>query len=265
MPQNRNTLPGLSVCIVAFNEAANIGRTLDSVIGWAGEVVVVDCHSSDATASIARDAGAAVHLRPNIIPEATKNISFELATGEWILSLDADEVLSEELRTEIEQVIARSPQENGFRIPRRNFYFGVPLKHGGNYPDRQLRLFRRGRGKFPGLGYHERIVIDGDVGELIAPFDHHPYPTFDAWLRKFEFYTEYGAATLQRENVPITASTIRHHMITRPMRRWIERIFIKRGIRDGVPGVLAATFDLMTIVVSFGKYWDRSRRRDSGE
>ena len=259
VPAASGSAPSLSICIVAHNEAANIGLTLASVSGWAGEIVVVDCESTDGTGSIAAAMGAQVFERPNIVPEATKNISFDLASREWIFCLDADEIIPDELKREIERVIGRTPAENGFKLPRRNFYFGAPLMHGGNYPDKQLRLFRRGTGRYPGRGYHERIEVTGEVGELRTPFDHHPYPTFDVWLRKFQFYTDYGAAVLERDRVPINAKTIRHHMITRPMRRWLERLLLKRGIRDGVPGVLAASFDLITNIVSFGKYWMKTR------
>jgi glycosyltransferase involved in cell wall biosynthesis len=244
--------------MIAHNEAANIGEALASVIGWAEEVIVIDCESSDATGEIARRMGATVETRPNNANlNINKNISFELAGSDWILCLDADETIPDELKREIERTIERDPSENGFKLPRRNFYFGVPLMHGGNYPDKQLRLFRRGHGRFPAVHVHERLTVDGSVGDLHQPFDHHPYPTFDVWLRKFDFYTSFEATQLAERNIPITPKTIRHYMITRPLRRWIERLFLKGGIKDGVPGVLAATFDLMNNVVSFGKYWER--------
>ncbi len=247
--------PPLTVCMVAYNEEENIAASLASVKGWAGEVVVIDCESQDATGEIARMMGARVSRHPNILPEATKNVAFDLATTEWVFLLDADERLPDELKREISGLIARDPLENGFKIPRRNFYFGTPLTRGGAYPDLQLRLFRRGHGRFPARGIHERIAIDGKVGVLRHPFDHHPYPTFQAWIEKFEFYTRYEADRLRAEGASLRASAVRRAMIYRPLRRWIERLFIKRGIRDGVPGILAATFDLMTIVVGFGRFW----------
>ncbi len=245
----------VSVCIVAHNEADNIERAILSAQGWAEEIVVVDCESTDGTGELALRLGANVYQRPNIIPEANKNASFDCATCEWIFSLDADELIPKELWQEIATLIHRAPAENGFKIPRRNFYFGQPLRYGGAFPDRQLRLFRKGLGRYPGKGYHERINVQGATGELQTPFDHHPYPTFEIWLRKFDFYTKYAASVLEQRNVPITSGSIRHHMITRPLRRWFERLFLKRGIKDGVPGVLAASFDLMTNIVGFGRYW----------
>lgn len=252
------TLP-LSVCIAAHNEAAIIERAIRSVEGWAREIIVVDCESTDATADVVRSCGIIVHQRPNLVPEANKNAALDLAQCEWVFLLDPDEVMPEDLRREIAETIARNPTENGFKVPRRNFYFGQPLTHGGTYPDRQLRLFRKGRGRYPGRDYHEHMVIEGSVGQLRNAFDHHPYPTFEVWLRKFDYYTSYGALVLAQRNIPITPKTIRRYMVVRPLRRWFERLILKRGISDGVPGVLAATFDLMTNVVSFGRYWMRMR------
>lgn len=245
----------LSVCIVAHNEEAIIAEAIASVTGWASEVVVLDCESTDRTAEIAATRGAVVYPHPNILPEISKNHSFERATMEWVFCLDADELVPEPLWREIAVLISRAPAENGFLIPRRNYYFGAPLAYGGMYPNRQLRLFRRGTGRFPGLGIHERVHIEGGVGELQQPFDHHPYPTFSVWLKKLDFYTGLMARELAERGVPINAGTIRHHMVTRPMRRWLERLFLKRGVRDGVPGVFAACADLITNIISFLKYW----------
>ena len=252
----------MSVCIVAFNEEMNIARAIESVEGWAAEVIVLDCESADRTGEIARRTTAIVHDAPNLVPEANKNRAFEYATFPWIFILDADEIMTEELRREVAGVISKDPSDNGFKVPRRNFYFGAPLEHGGNYPDRQLRLFRRGKGRYPGVGYHESLKIEGGIGALTSSFDHHPYPTFEIWLSEFDRYTRHGAASLAERRVPINASTIRGQMITRPLRRWLERLFLKQGIRDGVPGVLAATFDLMTNVVSFGRYWMQQREQE---
>lgn len=259
-------LPELTVCMVAHNEAANIARALVSVSGWAGRIVVLDCESTDATAQIARSFSADVVPHANILPEITKNDSFALATTEWILSLDADEVIPDALKKEVEAMLRSNPLASGFKVPRRNFYFGTPLMHGGNYPDYQLRLFRTGRGKYPGIGIHERIVIDGDVGVLHEPFDHHPYPDFESWAKKFDFYTRSEAERLRTIDAPCHGQYVRRAMIYRPFRRWFERLFIRRGLRDGVAGILAATFDLMTIVVGFGRYWmtTEQRKRDAG-
>lgn len=246
----------ISVCIVAHNEQHNLAIALESVRGWAAELVVVDAGSSDGTAAVATAAGARVLAYPNSpIPESLKNIAIDAATSAWVFLLDPDEAVTTALKDEVSQLIAGNPAQAGFKAPRRNYYFGVPLAHGGNYPDHQLRLFRRGAARFPARGWHERVQVDGPVGQLHNPFDHHPYPDFGTWLTKFDWYTAYEARMLEARGVRITPGAIRRYMITRPMRRWLSRLFVKRGLRDGVPGVLAATFDLMTRVVGFGRYW----------
>ena len=258
-PQSK--IDGLSVCVVAHNEEDNIAAVMGSAAGWVGEIVVLDCESTDRTAEIARGLGATLYEHPNGIPEASKNAAADLAVNEWILMLDADELIPEPLWLEIAATIARNPVENAFRIPRRNFYFGVPLLHGGQYPNHQLRLFRRGLCRYPGVGIHEYPVVDGATGELRNPFDHHPYPTYEVWIRKLDYYTMMGARQLEERNVPITPRTIRRYMITRPLRRWFERLILKKGISDGVPGVLAATSDLFTNILSFGRYWMGKNRQ----
>jgi glycosyltransferase involved in cell wall biosynthesis len=257
----KSKIENLTVCIVTHNEEENIATAVGSVAGWAGEIVVVDCESTDRTMEIARELGVALYEHPNGIPEVSKNAAADLATREWVFLLDADEIIPEALWEEIAATIARNPSENGFRTPRRNFYFGVPLMHGGQYPNRQLRLFRRGRGRYPGVGIHEYVMVDGTVGELRNPFDHHPYPTYEVWIKKLDFYTRMGALALEERNVPITSRTIRRNMITRPLRRWFERLIVKKGIRDGVPGVLAAASDLITNIMSFGRYWMKVKDR----
>lgn len=253
--------PNVSVCIVAHNEEATIADAIGSVKGWCGEIIVLDCESSDRTGEIARSLGVIVHNHRNMVPEANKNACVDFATREWIFLLDADEILPDDAKREITELLARNPSEKGFKMPRRNFYFGTPLKHGGAYPNRQLRLFRRGAGRYPGVGYHEHLRIDGAIGELRSAFDHHPYPTFAVWMRKLDYYTIYGAGELEERGVPITPGTIRRHMITRPLRRWIERLFLKRGISDGVPGVVAASSDMITHVMSFARYWVKMKEQ----
>lgn len=257
---SHGTLEALSVCLIAHNEAHQIDRAVASVLGWAGEVIVLDCESTDETARVAEQAGAVVYRGPNRLPEANKNACMSYASREWIFLLDADELMTESLKREIERTIERNPSESAFRIPRLNYYFGAPLRHGGIWPDRQTRLFRRGKGRYPGVDIHETLIVEGTTGSLTGYFEHHPYPTYDAWIDKFNIYTGYEVMRNTERKVPITSRVILRRMVLRPLRRWLKRLFIKQGIRDGVPGVPAATFDLMTQVVGFGRYWIETRR-----
>ena len=137
----------LSVALITLNEAANLPRTLASV-RWANEIVVVDSGSTDATLEIARDAGARVfHGAMERLCRAEK-FGHRHATGDWILSLDADEEVSPELAREIQALLAGEPAFTAYRIPRLNHFLGRPLRHGGYWPDPKLRLFRRGAARF---------------------------------------------------------------------------------------------------------------------
>ena len=150
----------LSVALITRNEAANLPRTLASV-RWANEIVVVDSGSTDATLAIARDAGARVFEESWKGFAAQKNSAIAHSTGDWILSLDADEEVSPELAQEIQALLGGEPAFSAYRIPRLNHFLGRPLRHGGYWPDPKLRLFRRGTAQFADRPVHETMQMIG--------------------------------------------------------------------------------------------------------
>ena len=162
----------LSVVIVTFNEEANLARTLASV-AWADDIVVVDSGSTDRTREVAESFHARFFVEPWKGFAAQKNSALAKATGDWILSLDADEEVEPALADEIRAVLAANPSVAGFRIPRKNFFLGRWMKHGGFYPDPKLRLFRRGAGKFEDRMVHEDIRLDGTTARLQHHLLHH--------------------------------------------------------------------------------------------
>ena len=154
------TMPRLSVVIVTRNEEDRIRDCLTSV-AWADEIVVVDAESDDKTAAIAREFTDHVMLRAWDGFASQKNFGIEQARGEWILSVDADEQVEPALRDEIQSAIGGDPDGcDGYRVARRNIMWGRWIRHGGLYPDWQLRLFRRGRGRFVDLAVHESVRVD---------------------------------------------------------------------------------------------------------
>jgi len=160
----------LSVVLVTRNEEERLRACLESV-AWADEIVVVDAESEDKTATIAREFTDRVLVRPWPGYAIQKNDAIDLATGDWALSLDADEVVSAELATEIGHVLAADGPADGYAVPRRNIFWGRWVRHGGLYPDHQVRLFRRTRGRFNALAVHEsqfaQATRDGVVGHLV--------------------------------------------------------------------------------------------------
>ncbi len=169
--------------MIAHNEADTIGAALSSVT-WADQIVVVDTDSTDETADIARKMGAEVHVEPNHPNlNINKNIAINLCRGDWIFVLDADERIPYELAGEIRLAINEG-RADGYLVPRRNWVLGKWMKRGGEYPDYQLRLFRRGRGGFPAVHIHERLTVEGKVKRLSRPFDHYPYPDLNSMIGK---------------------------------------------------------------------------------
>ena len=164
----------LSVAIITRNEAANLPRTLASV-RWANEIVVVDSGSTDATLDLAREAGARVFEESWKGFAAQKNSAIAHATGDWILSLDADEEVSPQLAQEIQALLAGEPASSAYRIPRLNHFLGCPLRHGGYWPDPKLRLFRRGAAQFADRPVHESMQMMESRRALgPAPRPYHP-------------------------------------------------------------------------------------------
>ena len=157
----------LSVTIIAWNEEERLRACLESV-GWADEIVVVDAESTDKTVQVAREFTDKIWVRPWPGFAAQKNFALDQATGAWVLSLDADERVTPELRERIGRIVRAHGPADGYSIPRKNIFWGAWVRHGGLYPDYQLRLFRRAAGRFVDSAVHESVVVAGRVETLAA-------------------------------------------------------------------------------------------------
>ncbi len=182
----------LTVVIIALNEEVNLARTLASV-AWADEIVVLDSGSTDRTREVAESFHARFFVEPWKGFAAHKNSALGKATGDWILSLDADEEVEPALAEEIRGVLSANPSVAGFWIPRKNFFLGRWIKHGGFYPDSKLRLFRRGVGQFEDRLVHEDLRLDGTTASLKNNLLHHAYPTLDSYISHMNRYSSLGA------------------------------------------------------------------------
>lgn len=182
----------LSVIIITRNEAANIRDCIASVV-WADEIIVVDSGSSDGTASIAQEMGAKVYLHtdwPGFGPQ--KNRALDYATCDWVFSIDADERVTPQLRTELEQVM-REGNADGYYCPRLSQFCGTFIHHCGWYPDYVLRLFKREAGKFSDNLVHESVLLTGQTSRLKSPLLHYSYLTSHDVERKVEHYSNAAA------------------------------------------------------------------------
>ena len=254
----------ISVVMITLDAARTLERSLNSVSRLADEIVVVDSGSSDSTAGIAAACGARVLDHPWQGYGAQKNYGIERAGNEWVLSLDADELVSDELARSIAS-LPDVPPCDGYRVPRLNHYFGRPLRHGGQYPDLQLRLFRKSRGRFDTRPVHESVRIEGKVGRLEGDLLHDTYESIEEYLRKFMDYTELEARRLLDSGERPTPLRAVRRMVCSPAVKFIRRYLFKLGFLDGVPGLIAAAFGSFTMSVSYARFWEKYRARAAGQ
>lgn len=243
----------LSVVVATFNEEKNISRCLDSIKDIADEIILVDASSSDKTVIFAKKYNAKIYfIENNQIFHKNKQFGLDKASGNWILQLDADEVVSEELKKEIVYTIA-STDYDGFYIPRKNYFLGKFMKKGGLYPDGVLRLFKTGKGYFPCKSVHEQIEVKGKTGWLNNPLLHYPYPTLTEYLTKADRYTTLTSRELANENIKInTLNTIKYGFLY-PLKTFFN-IFIRHlGIVDGLYGFVWAILSAMHFFLAYAK------------
>ncbi len=249
----------LSVCIITLNEEANITRTLESFRGLADEIILVDSGSTDATVSLARARGAKVFSEPwkGFAPQ--KNSALAKATGDWILSLDADEEVSPELAASIKRLLtsAEAPQFAGYTMNRRNMYLGRWLKHSGYYPDPKLRLIRRGAAEFELRAVHEDMKMQGPVGHLQGDLIHHAYPTLESFIEHANRYSSLGAQMVV-ERGPAGFSFI--NIVLRPMVRFLYTYIFRLGFLDGREGLLVLMTHASYVSWKYAKAWEMSKK-----
>jgi len=223
----------LSVVIITRNEEANLGRCIESV-KFADEIIVVDSHSEDRTVEIAGQLGAKVFTVDWTGYGPAKQYAAIQASGDWILSIDADEALSPNLADEIRGIVESSPPINGYDMPRLTNFLGRWIHHCGWYPDRVLRLFRRGRGRFTNATVHEALIVDGPIGHCLGNLHHFSYPTLELYFEKFNRYTTMGAeqAFGRGERTSLFDLTFR------PAAAFVKHYISKAGFLDGVEGLI---------------------------
>lgn len=226
----------LSVIIITKNEAANIKACLESV-AFADEFIVVDSGSTDGTVELAREFGARVELTadwPGFGPQ--KNRALDLATGDWVLSIDADERVTPELASEIQAILA-APDNTCYNIARLSDFCGRQIRHSGWWPDYVLRLFKRGSARFTDAAVHERVVPQsGAPGHLKQYFLHYPYANLEALISKVNRYSSDAAAMMYARGKRTSVFGVIGHSVW----TFIRIYLIRRGFLDGRHGLVLA-------------------------
>ncbi len=255
----------MKICavIIARNEESHIGDAIRSV-AWADEVMVVDSESTDRTREIAAELGARVIVRPWPGFSAQKQFAVESASHDWIFSLDADERVSDALRSEIESIRSGGPDAgvSGYRIPRLTFYMGRPIKHSGWYPDWQLRFFDRRRGRWGDALVHESVQLDSGakMGHLKGNILHY---TVDNALHHHQMIGERYAPLAARQLFERGVRTSTFRLAAAGPLAFFSSYFLKRGFLDGLPGFFIARFAAHHAFLKHACLWEIQNATES--
>ncbi len=247
----------ISVSIIGFNEAENLEECFKS-LSWTDEIVFVDCQSSDDSIEIARKFTNHIFSRPNLKNlNENKSYGIDKCTHPWVMYLDPDERIPEETAKWILNEI-ENPSFDAYQFSRRNHILGKWLKHGSQYPDIQLRLFKKEKAYFPCKHVHERLQVNGTIGKAKYPILHYPYPDLETYIKKFNFYTTFEADYLIK-NPPGMFGWF-NYIFFKPVFRFVKRYFFGAGFLDGFAGFVAAYFDMINFPVRYFKYIEKKRK-----
>ena len=245
-------MPTLSVILITRNEEANLADCLASLEGIAQQIVVVDTNSSDRTLEIAKSYGAAIAQPPDwpgFGPQ--KNRALDLATGEWVLSLDADERLTPALKSEIVTAIHHSAHVDCFAIPRLSWYCGRFIRHSGWNPDYVDRLFKRGSARFSDDLVHERLLPCGQVAKLENPMLHYSFMNYSQVLQKIDRYSTASAEQAfakGKTSTPLKA-------VLHGAWSFFRTYFLRAGFLDGPQGCTLAMSNAQGTYYRYVKLW----------
>lgn len=249
-------MPELSVITLAYNEEHNIAECLASV-RWADEIIVVDSGSTDRTVELARQYTDRVLTVEWKGYGATKNLALQHARGEWILWLDADERVPDELACEMREAIRSNDGTiAGYSMPRRAYFLGRWIKHCGWYPGRVTRLFRKSKARFTESNVHEQVVVDGAIAELKHDLLHYTDPNLHHYFQKFNRYTTLAAADLQAAGKKFSLFDI----LVRPAFLFFKMYVLKRGFLDGMQGFILCVVSSAYVFTKYAKLWELQRR-----
>ncbi len=250
----------LSLCLAVFNEEKNIHYPLDSAYDLVDEVVIVDGGSTDRTIAVAKSYGKKVRIINSDNPvmfHKNKQKAIEAAKGEWILQLDADEEVSEELKREIILIISPNKSHgsnlsnlSAYWIPRKNWFLTGFLMKGGQYPDYTIRLYKNGVAKFPCKDVHENVEIKGEVGFLKNPLLHYADPDFSRYLLRWDRYTTAEVERMPKE----TNLNFFNYIFWKPKITFLMMYFRHKGFMDGFPGFVFALFSSIRFWVIYVKW-----------
>ena len=264
----------LSVALAVHNEEHNIPRCIGAIYDWVDEIVVIDGESADNTVSILKklDKDKKIKIFSEKNPSMfhiNKQKALEQCKGEWILQLDADEIVSDDLRKEILKIVDHNSQDQAiaFWIPRLNYFLGRPLRKGGQYPDYTIRLYKNDVAHFPCKDVHEQVEIknvsnlDTQISKLNSNLLHYPYPTFKDYLDKTLRYSYLEADMLYDQKTPINIKTFLLYMIIKPKWWFLKTYFRHKGFVDGFPGFVFSFISALRFCFTYIRLYELNKEK----
>lgn len=253
----------LSVALATHNEAEILEKCLEAVKSFADEIIIADGASTDETVAIAKKFGAQIIATTNKENfHINKQMAMDKAKGDLVLQLDADEIVDHELAAEIikihKTVVSHSEElPAAWWIARKNYFLGTFLRKGGQYPDKVIRLYQRGKARLPQKDVHEQMEVAGVVGDISGHLLHYSNPSFAVYLRKFNTYTSFKAQQLFEAGVKISVGSAVQFLCVKPLVTFFSLYLRHRGYVDGWAGFVFALMSGCHHQVAFLKLWEK--------
>ena len=240
----------LTVTVITYNEAEHIQHALESV-AWADEIIVVDSGSTDRTVELARPMATRVIVRDWPGYSDQKNFAADNASHDWVLSVDADERVTPELAAEIRGVLSRGPHARGYRVRRVSWYLGRWIRSTDWFPDYQLRLYDRRRGRWLGRHVHESVSSDGPVADLRGELLHYAYRDLAHHFQTMDRYTTLAARQMFEDGRRAGLFSLLVH----PPAAFLRNYVLKAGFLDGIPGLIISAMNAHYVFLKYAKLW----------
>ncbi len=289
---SKNKSQTITVTIASYNNEDTIAKCLDSVVHWVDEIIIVDGYSTDKTVEIAKKYKAKVLLRENNpIFHVQKQIANNEAKSDWVLQLDTDEVVSKEMKAEIQKLLGGEsfgvsgwispikhkinqllkifpepkPLEeaaSAYWLPRKNYFLNRFLAHTGQYPDPVIRLFQKGQAFLPAKSVHEQMVVKGTIGWLKSDLEHYGTPNFSRYLLRENRYSSLTAMELKELRLKINFFNTINYLFIKPLITFLRLYFRFRGILDGFPGFVFSLYSGLHFAFAYMKLWELYKKED---
>lgn len=244
----------LTAVIPTKNNEDIIQRCLESV-KWADEIVIVDGYSTDRTLDICRRyTNKIVQNKFDGNFDKERNLGTDNSTGDWVLQLDSDEIVTDGMRKEVEKVLQSDPEYSAYKFKRKNFFLGHPMRYGGWYHD-SLHFFRRGKARYRGK-IHETLIVDGKIGQIDADVEHYPFTSIAQFIERHDGYSTREAQYIFEQRGVVPKREVMYNLKFKPLKLFWKFYIKKQGFREGKHGLVFSVLYSWVHFINWAKYWE---------